>query len=183
MKLVELSPVFEKFDNKQSSGITRKRLTTELFDMVFNAVKGHELNLAEISAIATEMQEKEAFDRTVGAAKFMLGRMHILVHGSAPQGMTEKAAETFFTPSAPMNAYAKTKGIDVGDSISKARIDLKNRKAKVKQKDATQMMSVYYKDNKAKLPTTKELSKHRNDIIKSIMLGMTPKEAFDRVIK
>lgn len=161
MKLEDIKQINEKDDSS--------RLSDEQFQMAYDLVRKNELDKAEIKELAKELSEKEGFGRSNNSADFVLNRMHVLVHGLAPHGETEARAETMFTIPETMKAFAKKKGIDVFDSIQKAKLDLKNRPKKVDQKTATAAMSEYYKAHKATLP--KNISNFREEIIKDIMAG------------
>jgi len=74
--------------------------------------------------------------------------------------------------------FANRKGIDTFENIKKAKLDLKGRSVKRKEPEAKKMMSDYFQANKDKLP--KDIGAKRDDIIKDIMAGLTPAEAFNR---
>lgn len=177
MKLAQIKPVYERFENDHSA-VSRKRLEDSHFELAFKAVKNKELDQSEIKDLAKEMGEKEEFDRTDKSAVFILSRMHVLVHGMAPHGFTERSAERLFQPSGPMNRFAKAKGIDVDGSISKAKQELQNRPVRIKEPEAKKMMSDYYRANKDKLKPSKEIGKYRNKIIADLMAGKKPEEVF-----
>lgn len=148
------------------------------FEMAFNAIKNKELDKAGIKDLAKEFGESDKFDRTADSAEFVLSRMHILIHGLAPHGETQNRAETMFTIPKTMIDFANRKGLDTFENIERAKIDLKGRPIKRKQPEATKMMADYYKANKDKLP--KDIAKQRENLIKDIMSGLSPEEAFAR---
>lgn len=159
---------------------TGKGLTDVHYQIALNAIKSKELDKAEIFDLSKELADREEFDRTVGSAMFVLNRMHILIHGIAPHGETEKRAETMFAIPQKMVDFAERGGYDTFENIKRARVELKSRSVRVKEPQARQMMSDYYQANKTNLP--KNLAQHRDEIIRNIMLGLTPEEAFARYI-
>ena len=182
MKLTHVKPVYEAFEADFATN-SRKRLSDTHFDLAFNAVKKEELDFSEIKELAKEVQEHESYDRTVGSAIFVLTRMHILIHGSAPYGLTEKSAETFFQPSGPMNKFAEAKGIDVGENVRRARIDLKNRTPKITNAEAGSMVAQWWKENKERLGHMRDaILRAKDEIISDVMAGLTPDEAANRHI-
>lgn len=160
-------------ENYQDTG---KALTDAQLEMAFKAIKNEELDKAEIDDLAKQFEESETFGRTRGSAQFLLNRMHILVHGLAPYGETERRAETMFAIPQSMIEFADRKGIDTVYNIKNAREELKNRPVRIKRPEATNMMFDYYKANKNSL--RKDVGEHREQIINDIMGGKSPEEAF-----
>ena len=154
------------------------RFTDEQLELVYGKIKDEEFDKDEISDLAQELEESDDFGRTKESAKFALTRMHILIHGIAPDGETERRAETMFTIPNTMNEFAARKGIDTFENIERAREELKHRPVRVKREDAKEMMLDYYHENKDWLP--KDIAKDREDIIDSIMNGDDPDEAFSK---
>ena len=134
------------------------------------------LSIEEIADIAKTLSESDEFARTEGSAMFILTRMHVLIEGMAPYGVSEKRAETLFMPSTNMVEFVEELGYDADIQIANARKDLQQRPVKVKRPDAVQIMADYYKDNKDDLP--KSVVKHREVIIDCIMNGMSVEESF-----
>ena len=154
------------------------QFTDEQFELVYDKIKDKEFDKDEISDLAQELEESDDFGRTKGSAKFALTRMHILIHGVAPDGETERRAETMFTIPNTMNEFATRKGIDTFENIERAREELKHRPVRVKYDKAKEMMHSYYHENKDWLP--RDIAKSREDIIDSIMNGDEPDEAFSK---
>ncbi len=177
MKLVDLKTTTEAFEQDFSTQ-SGSRWNDQELELAFQTVKKAEMSKEEVTDAAREMTEKEGFDRTVAGAEFALNRMHILVHGLAPQGETESRAEKMFGIPDTMLKFANRKGYDTVSNIKKARIDLKGRPVRRKEADAKQLMSQYYMANKASLP--KDIVKHRDAIIGDLMVGLSPEEAFGR---
>ena len=177
MKIVDLKPVYEAFE-QDFSAQAGSRWNDQELELAFQAVKKAEMSKEEVSDTAREMTERDGFDRTVAGAEFALNRMHILVHGSAPQGETESRAEKMFGIPDTMLKFANKKGYDTVSNIRKAKIDLKGRPVRRKEADAKQMMSQYFMANKVNLP--KDIAQHREAIIADLMAGLSPEEAFGR---
>jgi hypothetical protein len=106
--------------------------------------------------------------------------MHILVHGLAPHGETESRAEKMFGIPETMIKFANKKGYDTFENIKKAKVDLAGRPVRRKEPVARQMMAEYYRANKDRLP--KDIAQHRDAIIKDLMAGLSPEEAFGRYV-
>lgn len=154
----------------------RGRLTDEHFELAFKAVRGDEKTKEEISDLATELSEHEKYGRSKASADFILNRMHILVHGVAPHGETERRAETMFTIPKTMIEFANKKGLDTDFNIEHAREELRNRPARIKRPEAMKVMSDYYMKNKDSLP--KDIRQHRDAIITDLMTGQPPEKVF-----
>lgn len=108
------------------------KLTDKHFNIAYNLVVKNELDKDVIKDLSKVMYESEEYDRTNNSAEFLLSRMHILVHGLAPHGETERRAETMFTIPETMIDYANKKGLDTVFNISYAREELKNRPVRIK---------------------------------------------------
>lgn len=156
-----------------------ERFTDEHFQLALDVVKQQEMDKAEVSDHAASMAESEKFGRTKASAEFLLNRMHVLVHGIAPHGETEKRAETMFTIPKSMIDFANRHGYDTFENIEQAREDLRNRPKKVKRPEAQQMMFQYYQEHKNTLPHN--IRHYREHIIDQIMQGVSPEDAFAQV--
>lgn len=167
---MKLSQIVE---NYSESG---KALSDAQLQQAYDAVIQRELDKAEIADLAKQFGESDAYGRTAGSAAFLLSRMHILVHGLAPHGETEHRAETMFQIPQKMIDFANRKGLDTMYNIEAAREELRSRPVRVKMPQALEIMSNYYKANKAYLP--KNIAQHRDEIIDRLMGGMPPEEAF-----
>jgi len=153
-----------------------KRLTDEQFQMAYKLVSREELDKRDIKQLATELADSEGYGRTADSAEFVLSRMHILVHGIAPYGETANRAESMFTIPKTMMQFAERQGYDVYDNIAQAKRELMGRPIRVKEEVAKKMMAEYYRANKDRLP--KEIVQHREELIRDIMAGVKPEEAF-----
>jgi len=159
-----------------------KRLPPELLKKAFGAIKHREFDWAEILDLSSEFGEADDYSRTVGSAKFLLSRMHVLVHGIVPHGVSQGSEKLFFRVSQSMIDFVNEEigSEEAAANIDRARAELAARPDPITQNEATRMMFDYYKANKANLPAN--IAKHREDLIKDIMAGLTPEEAFARYI-
>ena len=75
-------------------------------------------------------------------------------------------------------------GFDVEENIDRAKLELKTRKQKVKQDVATNMMAEFYKANRDKYTPQQQtaLKSARQEIVKDIMAGESPADAFASVL-
>lgn len=169
---MKLHDLFEDFSPESG-----KRLSDQQMQLAFNAVRRQELDKAEIADLARQFEENDVYGRTKESAEFLLTRMHILVHGLAPHGETERRAETMFRIPNTMIDYANRKGIDTVYNIEHAREELRNRPVRRKRPEAKKMMFDYYKANKADLP--KNINQYREEIVDRLMQGISPESAFD----
>lgn len=159
-----------------------KRLPPELLAKAFNAIKHREFDWEEILDLSMEFGEADDYSRTAGSAKFLLARMHVLVHGIVPHGVSQGSEKLFFRVSQSMIDFVNEEigSEEAAANIDRARNELAGRPDPVNQKQATQMMFNYYRTNKANLPAN--ITRHREDLIKDIIAGLTPEEAFARHI-
>ena len=152
-----------------------KNLSDEDFNIAYEAILPMEFSIEETKELAEEIVER-GYSRTVGSAFFTLCRMHILVHGVAPHGMSEKSAEGMFLPSRRMEAFVEAKGHDVDGNIAAARAEIKRRPKKIKRDEAKKLMVSYARDHRGEIPRLDYVQ--RDKLIKMIMSGLTPEEAF-----
>ena len=157
-----------------------KRFTEQHFKMAYDAVSREMVDMSEIREIAKEFEESEEYGRTQSSAIFLLTRMHILIHGYAPHGITERSAEQMFIPSKPMEDFVKQLGYDVDSNIEQARHDMQVRKEveeKRKELVATAPNKVfkYYKQHKQKF---KNVPLNKYKLIDLVSNGMPVEKAF-----
>ena len=157
------------------------RFTPEELEIVYNALLGHneELDISDVKSMAQAISEREDWDRNVGSAQFAIARMHVLFHGVAPHGVTERTAETWMVPSKPMDEFAKGKGINVDTMVDRARRQLKGRKVQVPYEDAKKQVFDYYTKELRHLGHT-SADFDRTLLVQDVMAGLTAEEAFDR---
>lgn len=72
-------------------------------------------------------------------------RMYTIVHGELPLDMTDTAG--WFNIPSTMVKYAESQGYDVAKNIQHAKIDAKNRTAKIKPEEAKNIMLSYWRDH------------------------------------
>lgn len=179
MKLAEIKPLFEQDEEKQAFNIS-----PEDMEVVFKHVSKTDMTLDDVKSLAAELGESDEYTRNTGSALFLITRMHSLIHGIAPLGVTAATAETWFAPSGTIIRFIKGKGYDVEENVRKARAEVKTRKVKVKRPAARQLMFDYYKSIKPSLSPEQDslLKRNNEEITQSIMDGLSPEEAFSRFI-
>ena len=167
---------------KKSKELDNERITPKQIEIAYNKLGeanrsfNTALSVEEIKDLSQELYGEVG--RSPGSWEFTLTRLHILLFGMAPHGISESRAEKMFGyPSKEMVRFAQGEGIDVEGQISAARAELKNRPVRIKRDVARKLMSDYYMANKATLP--KSVSKYREEIIDRLMTGMKPEQAFD----
>ena len=155
------------------------QISEDDMEIVFQAMKNKpELHVRDINGLAHEIIDETEYSRSPGSAKFLIQRMHVIIHGIAPHGASERTAATWMVPARPLLDFMANKGYKPEERIRQARIELKGRKPKITQEQATQMMS----DAARGLDPEQRrlLSPMRNELIADIMAGLTPQEAFAR---
>lgn len=162
------------------------RLSDEEFEVAYNKLQQNEMSKEEIADFAREMVESGKYPRSVESLKFLLSRMHIILHGIAPEGETQNRAEVMFRDTQPIINYVLKRGDldeeDIRYHLGHAREELANRpppKAKITPDQARQMMSDYYMANRDRIP--KRAVQYRDQIIQDIIGGASPEEAFSKV--
>jgi hypothetical protein len=68
-------------------------------------------------------------------------------------------------------------------SYSVLDTDAKPRAIKPRESDALELMSRYYRDNRATLPPVTEMKKYRDSILELLMDGVRPEVAFELVLR
>lgn len=160
---------------KRGTNFSKDELET-----LYKVITGHkELDMQDVNNMSREMNDEGHWTRGVFSAKLGLARMHVLVHGVAPHGATERTAENWMAPSGPMDRFAREKGLDVDQNVMRAKRELKGRKPKLKREDAKQLMAQAAKQLSPE--RRMQLRPHVEQILGDIQAGLTPKEAFERV--
>jgi hypothetical protein len=166
----------------------REQLTDEDYEAAYGKLQRNEMTKEQINSFATFLADKgEA--RSIESAKFIINRMHILLHGAVPEGETAQRAETMFKIPKTMINFILKKGVldmdDINEHIGLAKKDIAERAAaankKLNRKDATQAMADFYRKNSDKIKTSAK--KAREQIINMIMKGSTPEQAFSTHFK
>lgn len=173
---MKLQDILESYD----LGRRGDNLSPEELEILFNAVSKHgEMSRSEIQNLTRELEEKDMWHRGAFSAELGLARMHVLVHGVAPHGVTEKTAENWMVPSRPMYKFAEKKGLTVDKNIERAKRELAGRKPQLKREDAMKLLTDYVKANRGSIPP--EARQYRDQLLGDIQSGLTPEEAFRRV--
>mgnify|MGYP001025385314 CR=1 FL=1 len=159
------------------------RFTDAQLQAAYNVIKDREFDYKELQNLAPGLADTPEYGRNRGSAMFALTRLHILVHGIVPYGVTPDSAKKMFSPSRPMVDFARrVLGIDTQDSINHAITDFNNRPApeqkKLSWKDADAARVKYWATNKPSLPLN--IGKYRKEITADIHAGLTPAEATNR---
>jgi hypothetical protein len=172
---MKLRDIFESYDlGQRGTNFSQEELET-----LYKVITSHkELDLSELKGITQELEEKGQWSRGDFSAKLGLARMHVLVHGVAPYGATERTAENWMQPSLRMMEFAKKKGLEADANLARAKRELSSRKPKLKREQAVQMMAAYAKENRDKI--TQSARANRDSILGDIQAGLTPEEAFAR---
>ena len=157
----------------------RPRLQDEHFQKAFELVKDQELDKKEIAELAHDIGETDEYDRTKASAELLLARMHILVHGVAPYGETQKRAEEFLTISQSMVDFANRMGYDTLYNIDHAREELKNRPVRIPRDEAAQLVWDYYRKNKDFLPKT--VGQHKEELTDKVASGVSVEDVFKQL--
>lgn len=180
MRLDEIADAEERVEDRH-----RKWWTNEELDPLFNVVKKSTLSKEETQDLAREVKERFKLNRTETGVYQVLIQLHMVIHGVFPDGIIVYPGNWQHVTD-NMVKYARSKGLDVEERIKAARTDMEKRikrhQSKVKEPIAREMMANYYKENKNWLPPAKDMSKHRDSIIKMIMNGTSPEEAYSHFI-
>lgn len=172
MKLDDLAQEFETDHNITDDQLQLAFDKLEEANPAFNTA----LSLSEVRDLAQELSEDPDFGRNKGSAEFILNRLHVLVNGLAPSGISEHRAETMFRPSNNMKKFAEENNIDVEEQIDHARAELKTRPKPRKEDEAKEMFLNYWRENKDMFPRFNQYDKA--DIIRDLMFGTDPEDAF-----
>ena len=162
------------------------RLTDDELGLAYEKLRQNEMSKEEIHDWSRQQVEDGRYPRSPESLKFVLSRMHIILHGVAPEGESPNRADVMFRDTQPIINFVLSKGEldeeDIQMHIGHAREELAQRqppKAKLKREDALRMMADYYKEHRDILPNN--IAKFRDQIVNSILGGMTPDQAFSAV--
>ena len=180
MKLVDL---LEAPENQQPAQRGSDwNISERDMEIVYRALRNKgELDQADVGPLAQELvDEFDGYSKNVGSAKFVINRMHVIMHGMAPLGVTEHSAQQFFQPAKPLIRFMSGKGFNPQEAINLARDEARTRKRKRKTDEARQVMADYYKRIKQTLTPQqdKALRASRQQIIQALMAGDTPEDVF-----
>lgn len=155
-------------------------ITSADMDMVYERVSLREMHSFDISELADDFSEESGWQRTRGAAFFLATRMHILIHGIVPFGMSEHRAEIMFNASNVIIEYIEQKGYNVPENVRKARDEVKTRAMRRTKTEAIKIMADYYKTHKDSFSPDEQkiLKTSREKIIEKLTAGDTAKQTF-----
>lgn len=181
--------LLSELDTQTSEPITSGKLSDDQMKMAYDKLIQRELTKEEISDLSQQFADQGDYARTKNSAIFLLSRMHILLHGIAPEGETKERANTMFKISDHMKKFVINQGDldleDINYHIGEAAKELQTRKVRTKlnQEDATRIMVDFYQKHKANISNEVRHYLKRQDIIKDIMNGKTPEEAFQQYMQ
>ncbi len=179
MKLADLLEVTD-----EQSDQFRKQWSDEDLKLLLNHVAQTDFSKEEMEQMATEFAERYAdrLGRTTTGIRQILMQLHMVVYGKFPDGVIVYPGQ-WQSVSKRMVEFAVQNGYEeAAQNIETAKVDMAERierkKAKLSRDDAVAKMSEYYTANKLSLP--KDIVKHREEIIKSMMDGLSVEESFGR---
>jgi len=155
-------------------------------EIVYNALRNcGELDQTEVLPLAQQLvDEFDGYSKNVGSARFLINRMHVIMHGMAPLGVTEHSAQQFFQPARPLIRFMAEKGYNPEEAINMARDEARTRKQRRKAEEARQVMADYYKKIRQTLTPKqdKALRASREQILQGLMAGENPEDVFGQVV-
>jgi len=186
-----LKTLLEQPEDQPTDGGENQRWTSRELAPIYNSVKNRRMSLEDIKALGVELADGVDYNRTAYAVFMTAARMHALIHGMLPDGVSGRDTEAEFdrySASKPIYDFILSQGEfdaeDLDQNWRAAQAEGTTRQQKVnktKEKDAVADMATYYMANKTKLPT--DIRQHRDEIVQNIMKGLTPDEAFGRYIR
>lgn len=159
-------------------------LTDDEMMMAYNKLARTTMTKEEINDFSVFAANEGNYTRSAASAQFVLNRMHILIHGVAPEGESPTRAETMFKIPRRMIDFVLRQGdLDMDDitlNVENAKEELAKRPVikKVKKEEALAMMADYYKQNRASIPAS--IKQYREAIVQDIMNGVAPDVAFKK---
>jgi len=151
-------------------------------EVVYQALKDKgELDVADVVPLAQELADEfGGYSRNAGSARFVINRMHVIMHGMAPLGVTEHSAQQFFQPARPLIAFMAEKGYNPQEAINMAKDEARTRMTKRKKAEAVKVMAAYYKQIKPTLTPQqdKAVRAARDQIVQGLETGATPEDVF-----
>jgi hypothetical protein len=151
------------------------RLAPEELEFILDLVKDDKMSQSELSSRVNDALVD--YSRNKNSLRLAAPRMYALVHGELPLEMEDKAG-WFATIPSTMIKYAESKGYEVADNLRRAKIDARNRKSKLTDKDAKAIMLQYFKDHEYHLDK-EAVSKDRKKIQNAILKGEHVDVVFD----
>lgn len=161
-----------------------KKWSDEDLKLLLRDVEQSEFSKEEMNQMAMEFAEKyaERLGRTKAGISQILMQLHMVVYGKFPDGVIVYPGK-WQSVSRRMIDFAVQNGYpEAARNIETAKVDMAKRierkKSKLKRPDAVTKMSEYYKANRDRLP--KDITKRREEIVQSMMDGLSVEEAFGR---
>lgn len=183
MKLIDL---FEMPENAAASRVSDHNISPSDMQIVFDALRNRgELDKSEVKPLAAELvDEHGGYSKNAGSAQFVINRMHTIMHGMAPLGVSEQNAEQFMTPARPLIAFMSEKGYNPEEAINIARDEARTRIARMKRPPAVKAVMDYYRQIKSSLDPRqdKRIRANREQLIKAMMGGNKVDVVFDKVL-
>ena len=163
-----------------------KKWSDEDLRLLLDEVERTEFSKEEMLQMATEFAEKyaERLGRTKAGISQILMQLHMVVYGKFPDGVIVYPGK-WQSVSRRMIDFAVQNGYrQAAQNIKAAKIDMAERiernKSKLKRPEAKDAVMAYYRANKDALP--RDIGKHREELIQSMMDGLSVEEAFGRFV-
>ena len=178
MKLSHILEMAEQSDQ------FHKKWSDEDLKLLLNHVARTDFSKEEMNQMATEFAERyaERLGRTEVGIRQILMQLHMVVYGKFPDGVIVYPGKWQSVSNRMINFAIQNGYEEATQNIETAQVDMAERierkRAQLKRPDALAKMHEYYTVNKASLP--KDIVKHREEIIKSMMDGLSAEEAFGR---
>lgn len=165
-------------------------ISDDQLKLAYEEIHRQRMSVEELNDIAADIADRPDSERTKGSYEFILARLHTLIHGYAPYGMSETRAETMFRATTNMAEFVDAMGYDVKMNIEQARGEMKIRAAEERRRkelsaNAQRIVLDYYKTNKDELKKTHsaDLSKKRDELVAMVSNDVSVEDAFNRFIK
>lgn len=179
MKLEELFEQDEKMGGEWN-------ISERDMEIVYSALRNRgELDQSDVLPLAQELvDEFDGYSRNVGSARFLINRMHVIMHGMAPLGVTEHSAQQFFQPARPLIQFMSAKGYNPEEAINLARDEARTRLTKRKEEDARNLMASYYRQIRQTLTPQqdKNVRANRDQLIQGLKTGASPEDVFGQFV-
>jgi hypothetical protein len=151
------------------------RLAPEELEFILDLVKDDKMSQSELSGRVNDALVD--YSRNKNSLRLAAPRMYALVHGALPLEMEDKAG-WFATIPTTMIQYAESKGYEVADNLRRAKIDARNRKAKLNDKEALNVVISYFNDHEHHLDK-QAIVKNRSRLVKQVKDGEHVDVVFD----
>ena len=184
MKLLDL---FEMPESAVAGQVSDWNISPRDMQVVYDALRNRgELDISDVTPLAKELvDEHGGYSKNTGSARFLINRMHTIMHNMAPLGVTEHSAEQFMTPARPLIAFMAEKGYNTKEAINLARDEARTRLVTVKHGEALKQVVGYYRQNKPSLnPQQDKLVRTNKDqLVKQVETGVKVEDAFQQLLQ